>query len=1847
MIFKQLPTMISDLNKLGIALKSLDAMKIGTVGVNAANIEAYRTALKGLSVEQSVFALASKGATEEQIRQILVTNQATASEVEAAMAKAGLTTATKALTQAEMVEMATKNGVAKAEAEALLSKIGIAATEEGQVVVKKQVTLAMLEQAVASGTLTKAESAQIATMLGLNAVETTNIGITNVLTASFTKLWAVITAHPIGAILTAIGAVAVGTIAYINKTNKEAEEALVEAHENAKQALEDTKSSLSDDKAELQSVNSELETTKERLKEISSIGAPTLTEQNELTKLSTANAQLEAQQTLLENNIKLKQKAAALDAKELLGTQVEMEYSNILDNSSITSNTESYNYEDHAKYQASNLKNAYNIYMKALRDGDTKKQALAQELIDASAGDSAVLTSELLEIIESFKYDDGTIIEGYEDLYNEYMGMIYNLQSLTNPDTFLEIAKSVTTGKGIDYEKAISEAYNLAYEGNFDVESLNQDFVKALADAGIDESTIDYIFSLKQQEYQLLVDKINSKYDSSKVQYTYWDGEGKIHHDYEKENSVKADVEKVNQELNEYARENPIEFQLISSYDENFTLLDKYIEEEKKKATNSADYVGDYVENAIQRIYDEAKVKSETFNDETDISTFKDAWSGTTDDVKEKLLDMVKSGEITTKVLESTEEYKTLLDKTSLSAAQVKDEITNLLNATDKLAGASKGMSNLENPYEEFKKNGFVSAETLSGLADSVFGDLDSFNLFEKIVGDPTSTKQKIQKAFDDIAKDYLLHQNTLSALTEENKQKYIANLKQMGITNAEQFVQDFQNIKNEEINVINQAERNYMAYLNSKGKANEISAEQIAKQNGGLIKSLGSAYKSDYDNWCDLLSKKANAYNDFVDALSKSGINYDDSLTTRGNADKYVNQGHSANENAEMYTKAAEADRASYEAEQAKKKLKLDYKKISTSFGGGYSFGSGKSGSGSGGSGSSNSDTKQTVDWISRLLDVLQKKIDATKAKFENLFTLKSKKNNLNTQINQTKALLTATNKAADKYKKQADKVGLSSSLKKKVQSGDYNISNYSSETADKIQKYQDYYDKYKELKQQADELTTDIRNLRTERYQLYIDDAEAKIAKSQAYAELDAGNFKEQNKHLEYQKKQIKEQYKYQIKIAKLNKDSIEVAKLKAELQKELNDLTKQEFDNIANTYDKQIGLNNNKIQAFQDQISLLEAKGQQIGSALYTKQMSLNNVNEKKLIAEREKLIAKLEEIPKNTDDWYEAQDKLFAVDGELTQIQIDNANLQKSINQLKFDRFDDLLAKLNDIVDETDFLIDMLDSDNFFDDNGNMTSDGVTAMGLTAQNYDTYLAIADKYKEQIAELNSAYKSGGVDLETYNDKMREYQQGQQSAIKSANDAKKAVIDYVKQGLDAQNDALAEAIEKQKELLESEKDLKSFQDQLADSNKTIADIQKQINALESDNSEENRKKLQQLKADLANAQKDQEDLLYDRSISDQEDALDQMLKNSQEQAENYLKDSGKVFMDSLTYVNSHTEQVSQNLEKIAKDTGYDISTYITNAWEDGGKAVDSYESILQGNIPNITAQIGLITSAWEATAKAAEDAAAAMVEATRSNYLDYTSIGADNNVNSNSQSSQSNTVSGTSSVLGAASPVTGNIIGGVLTGMQMANKTAIASFISNNKKAPVQGAKYASLNQYLLDNYGGVLSKANEAKLADMLGVKISSRALTGEQGRKDLDKILQALKSAGFSSGGFVNIKDAIRYSGEDGLALVRNDEYILSPKQTDGFLKLSEYAPQLAESLKNMPMPQWNSPNLDIYRNLPIVDRTSSVVNNFDNRVTIEGVATDKIVKDFENVATKQAEKVVSKINNITYVKGVRR
>lgn len=664
------------------------------------------------------------------------------------------------------------------------------------------------------------------------------------------------------------------------------------------------------------------------------------------------------------------------------------------------------------------------------------------------------------------------------------------------------------------------------------------------------------------------------------------------------------------------------------------------------------------------------------------------------------------------------------------------------------------------------------------------------------------------------------------------------------------------------------------------------------------------------------------------------------------------------------------------------------------------------------------------------------------------------------------------------------------------------------------------------------------------------------------------------------------------------------------------------KDRFDEVQARYDNKAGLIEQRKNAVSNSLSIAEAKGQLIGEAYYTRQADAVKSDMKLKQEEAEKLAKKLSTIKFGSNEWYEAQEALNGVYEAIQQDEQELAEFQKSINELKFDRFDELLNKLGDITDETDFLIDMLDSDNLFDsDTGMITQDGITAMGLTAQNYDTYLAEAQKYKDAIADLNEMYKNGEISLTDYNSQLRTYQQGQRDSIKSANEAKKSLVAYVKQGLDAQNDALSDAIDKKKKLLETEKDLHDFQSKIADQNKNIAKIEKQIAALESDDSEENRKKLQQLKSNLQDAQKDREDTLYDRSISDQEDSLDKMLENSKKQAEDYLKDTNKVFSDALTYVNANSSQVASNIEKIAKDTGYDISSYIVNAWEKGGSAVGDYASTLSSNIPNITAQLGLIASSWQSICDAADRAAEASAKYAETNINGTQGIGSPND-------------SGTS---GNGSGSSGNNNADKQQELNKLRKKAsdITEWISKHSdSATHKKSYYGALNQYLYDKqHKQVLSIANEVALAKKLGVSVKSDL----SGKNDREKIASALKKlikdASFSTGGV--IKDLVKLSGEDGISFLQRGEAVLSKEQTQALLNFKPVIPQIDSIIGNL-------------KNIPIEKVSSqSPTYQIDNRTIVEGVATDKIVKQMEGVAQKQAENVVRKINQATYAKGVRR
>lgn len=377
---------------------------------------------------------------------------------------------------------------------------------------------------------------------------------------------------------------------------------------------------------------------------------------------------------------------------------------------------------------------------------------------------------------------------------------------------------------------------------------------------------------------------------------------------------------------------------------------------------------------------------------------------------------------------------------------------------------------------------------------------------------------------------------------------------------------------------------------------------------------------------------------------------------------------------------------------------------------------------------------------------------------------------------------------------------------------------------------------------------------------------------------------------------------------------------------------------------------------------------------------------------------------------------------------------------------------------------------------------------------------------------------------------------------------------------------------------------------------------MRKQLNALEGDSSEEARKRKQQLKAELADAEQEQKDTLYDRSIEDSTSALDKMVTDSEDMATQYLRNSEKVFIDALNYVNANTSQVSQNLEKISKDLGFDISTYITSAWKDSGDAVGTYESTLSSNVPKITSQIQLITNAWNAQCEAADKAAKASANAA---------AGTDETTKDTDKKSNSSSGSGNKSKTYSAKDI----------------KKYITDHVD---KATQKKPYYGVLNRYLHEKTGGkVLSVSEEVQLAKMLGVSVKKDL----SGTGDRQKILDALlkKKIAFANGGVLG--DLVKLSGEDGLFIGSAGESVLTKEQTQALMKFAPIVPQMSNLMDNM-------------KNVVPVNNRSVSEPHIEINTTVQGVATDQIVKDFENVATRQAENVVKKINSATYAKGVR-
>lgn len=304
-----------------------------------------------------------------------------------------------------------------------------------------------------------------------------------------------------------------------------------------------------------------------------------------------------------------------------------------------------------------------------------------------------------------------------------------------------------------------------------------------------------------------------------------------------------------------------------------------------------------------------------------------------------------------------------------------------------------------------------------------------------------------------------------------------------------------------------------------------------------------------------------------------------------------------------------------------------------------------------------------------------------------------------------------------------------------------------------------------------------------------------------------------------------------------------------------------------------------------------------------------------------------------IEAESEDWYSMQSAIddctsSIYDAKKALVEYDNA-----IRQINWDAFDRTRDDVNNLIDETQFLVDLLKDEDITDDNGNMNDNGKAAQALIAQKYQLYLNQAKAYKDEILKINEELANDPYDKELL-DRKQELIKAQQEAINSSISEKDALKDLVQEGYDTFLDKLDEVIQKYKDLMSQQKDAYDYEKSISEKTKALNALEKQYSAVQGDNSEEGKKNIQQLKDQINSAKDDLKDTEYEKLISDTQAILDNLADTTKTWLDERLDSFDITMQEIIDQSNENASNISQTITSTAENYGYKLSESMSSIW-------------------------------------------------------------------------------------------------------------------------------------------------------------------------------------------------------------------------------------------------------------------------------------------------------------------------
>lgn len=460
--------------------------------------------------------------------------------------------------------------------------------------------------------------------------------------------------------------------------------------------------------------------------------------------------------------------------------------------------------------------------------------------------------------------------------------------------------------------------------------------------------------------------------------------------------------------------------------------------------------------------------------------------------------------------------------------------------------------------------------------------------------------------------------------------------------------------------------------------------------------------------------------------------------------------------------------------------------------------------------------------------------------------------------------------------------------------------------------------------------------------------------------------------------------------------------------ELGIELKGLAKSRFDNLKSQYEEQISQITKTNDLLQKEADIIDTKGWFASTLLNNSFIEQEQKNLDKLKEERTALVNALNlaidsgKIEEYSEDWYDMQSSIddctsSILDAEKALIEYDNA-----IRQINWDAFDRTRDDVEDLINETDFLVELLKDVGITDDNGNMTKEGQAAQALLAQKYQLYLNQAKAYKDEISKINEDLVNDPYDKELL-DRKQDLIDKEQEAIKSAMSEKDAIKDLTNDAYTDFIDKLGDAIDKYKELMSTMKDAYDYEKSIREKTEALNALEKQYSAYQGDNSEEGKKNIQQLKDQINTAKDDLKDTEYEKLISDTEKILDQLQSDVKSWVDQRLDQLDDLIQDIIEQSNENASDISQTITSTAENYGYNLSKSMSDIWSTntnnitkvlgdfGTSFVDSNNKI-KDVCSDINAAVqGLLKNSNDEAQRMAEEIARQQQEQNSNNNNDY----------------------------------------------------------------------------------------------------------------------------------------------------------------------------------------------------------------------------------------------------------------